>query len=339
MNNISLIITVVLLMCSSELRAQEHYNVIDGNPEWVYFLQAHTNLPGFRRLASIDIYCEDDCFARMYFDDVDDKDPNLHQLMCEVVDLKGNKVDTSKLLARQNPFVIARCRERENKIYGGMFVGETRFTNHTQTQYDDSDFFSNTLLIDFGLEVDDTLYAGDFNKKRKAWKALVTEKKTVTLDDGSQRHKTTYSLALNTSDNNTPTDNKAFFLIDGIGFINSVDAPFGIYYNHSGSAEIFHWWNLNCFIQNGKVVYIAPREGFENDEEYEGSTRFKEMPFYPDITPESVAEGTYTLPAAVEGISYNKTSKGKRIYNLQGQKTNGLQRGINIVAGRKVIVK
>ena len=296
-------------------------------------------MPGYRRMAGIDIYFEDDCFARMYFDGVDDKNSNLRQLMCEVLDLKGNKVDASKLLARQNPFVIARCREENNIIYGGMFVGETRFTNHTQTQYDESDFYSNTLLMDFELDVGDTLYVGDFNKKRKAWKALVADKKTITLDDGSHRYKTTYSLALNTADNNTPTMNKEFFLIDGIGFINSVDAPFGIYYNHSGPSEIFHWWNLNCFIQNGKVVYITPREGLENDEEYEGSTRFKEMPFYPDITPESVAEGTYTLPAAVDGIADNKTSKGKPIYNLQGQKTNGLQRGINIVGGKKVIVK
>ncbi len=339
MKQFALIIIFSFLMCPNELRAQDYYDIMDGNSEWVYFLQAHTNRPGLRRMASIDVYCEEDCFARIYFDGTDDTYTNLHLLMCEVLDLKGNKVEVSKLLAKQNPFVLSRCREDADKIYGNMYVGETRFTNHTKTQYEDSDFWTNMLLIDFGLDVGDTLYVGDFNKKHKAWKALVADKKTIVLNDGSQRKQTTYSLALNTSDKNTPTENDEFLLIDGIGFINSVDAPFGIYYNHSGSTELFHWWNLNCFIQNGRVVYIAPREGLEKDDEYEGSTRFRDMPFYPGITPESVADGTYTLPSTVDTLADTQSSTDESIYNLQGQKTNALQRGINIVGGKKVIVK
>ena len=63
------------------------------------------------------------------------------------------------------------------------------------------------------------------------------------------------------------------------------------------------------------------------------------MPFYPDITPDSVPDGIYTPPSLVDTTADKHSSMDESIYNLQGQKLNALQHGINIVGGKKVIVK
>lgn len=334
-----------LLMGSNELRAQEHYDLMDGNPQWVYYLQANKGCNDpflYIKVASMQISYSHDCFVRIYFDTPIDLLPNLTPLYCEVLDIYGNKL-SKKNIGVDNPILLAFCRISGDKVLGGLRFVDYRFTNHSKRTYTESDFYDNTLLFDYGLNVGDTLYMGG-EPERDSAKYLfpVIDKQLWKMADGNSRYMTTYSLC-----EQHPSFNKELYSIEGIGFINAVEAPFGLLYNDSRDLKntllnkrvCYHWWNLNCFIQNGKVVYIAPREGFENDEEYEGSTRFKEMPFYPDITPESVADGTYTLPATVDGIADNKTSKGKQIYNLQGQKTNGLQRGINIVGGKKVIVK
>ena len=46
-----------------------------------------------------------------------------------------------------------------------------------------------------------------------------------------------------------------------------------------------------------------------------------------------------TLMTGIEAIRNNKEEKGIHIYNLQGQRLNSLQKGLNIVNGRKIYVK
>ena len=46
-----------------------------------------------------------------------------------------------------------------------------------------------------------------------------------------------------------------------------------------------------------------------------------------------------TLMTGIEAIRNNKEEKGIHIYNLQGQRLNSLQKGLNIVNGRKIYVR
>ena len=72
---------------------------------------------------------------------------------------------------------------------------------------------------------------------------------------------------------------------------------------------------LNLFYRDGKLEYKSPN-------------------FYPDpFFPEEIADG-------IEEIVKNEKLKTERaVFNLQGQRINGLQKGLNIVDGKKVWVK
>ena len=50
------------------------------------------------------------------------------------------------------------------------------------------------------------------------------------------------------------------------------------------------------------------------------------------LTEEEMADG-------IEEIVNGKLSNSKSIYTLQGQRINGMQKGLNIVDGKKVVVK
>lgn len=77
---------------------------------------------------------------------------------------------------------------------------------------------------------------------------------------------------------------------------------------------IMRSWNLNLFYRDGKLEYKSPN-------------------FYPDpFFPEETADG-------IEENVNNKEFKNEKIYNLQGQRINTLQKGINILDGKKVWVK
>jgi len=72
--------------------------------------------------------------------------------------------------------------------------------------------------------------------------------------------------------------------------------------------------HLNLFYRDGKLEYKSPD-------------------FYPDpFFPEETADGI------MENVKIEKF-KNESIYNLQGQRINGLQKGLNIVEGEKVWVR
>ena len=160
----------------------------------------------------------------------------------------------------------------------------------------------------------------------------VMAKQLISLCDGSKRHLTTYK--------SISPFLKEIYSIEGIGFINADTPPFGSLIDDRISKYISHWCQLIMFKQNDKVVYIAPREDPEDDGQYEGSRTFKAMPFYPDITPESVASGKYSFDTSAQ-MSKNDNSQEEYYskYNLQGQRINTLQKGLNIVDGNKIMVK
>ena len=77
------------------------------------------------------------------------------------------------------------------------------------------------------------------------------------------------------------------------------------------------WRNmfLNLFYRDGKLEYKSPN-------------------FYPDpFFPEEIADG-------IEEIVKNEKLKTERaVFNLQGQRINGLQKGLNIQDGKKIYIK
>ena len=81
------------------------------------------------------------------------------------------------------------------------------------------------------------------------------------------------------------------------------------------SDAIYRKTDLNLFYRDGKLEYKSPN-------------------FYPDpFFPEEIADG-------IEEQSLSPLSlKGGGLYNLKGQRINSLQKGLNIVNGKKVWVK
>ena len=316
---------LIFVICPTRLQAQQYHSMSEGNPEWIYYLQPRKNIATD---ASMYLAYKQPCFMRAFVGDTTKKGNHVfYRLQCEFIDMEGNLMDSNLFfLIKSTPFTLSRFREDKGLIYGIMYIPEQRWTNRHET-FDDVNWEDN-ILFDFTLDKDDCIYVQDKN----VLQYTVLDKQTIKLADDSERDITTYrcySMNRNT-----------YHSIEGIGFINAPSAPFGelMPFDQFNNKPTRHWWNLNCFIQNGKVVYIAPREGLDDDEQCEGSTCFRDMPFLPDITPESVASGTYTISDGLSDVTNTKSAR-QSIYNLQGQKRDNLQKGINIINGQKMIIK
>ena len=333
---IIIIVSLVSFFGAEELFGQQHYSMSEGNPEWVYYLQNRSNTMFRKPIANTYIsFYKDDCFMRVFVADTVIKEGKvLNKMMCEVLDINGNKIDPSGTLLGENPFLLALFREEDNKVFGGMYFLDCRFTNHTPLDNEEHSSWANNLLFDFNLEVGDTLYRtmSYYYKKDPDYCFPVMAKQLISLCDGSKRHLTTYK--------SISPFLKEIYSIEGIGFINADTPPFGSLIDDRISKYISHWCQLIMFKQNDKVVYIAPREDPEDDGQYEGSRTFKAMPFYPDITPESVASGEYNFDTSIINSMVDSAQKDDYSrYNIGGQRINGLQKGLNIVDGKKIYIK
>lgn len=329
------IVSLVCFIVSYNLSAQQHFSLSEGNPEWVYYLQNRSNTMFRKPTANTYITYTGDCFIRIFVTDtVIREDKVLNKMMCEVLDTDGNRIAPSEVLIGENPFGLAIFREEDNKVFGGMCFLDCRFTNHTPLDNEEHCSWANNLLFDFDLEVGDTLYRTMiyYYKKYTDYNFPVTDKLLISLYDGSKRYMTTYKSV-------SPFF-KELHSIDGIGFIDADTPPFGSLIDDRLDKYASHWCQLIMFKQNDKVVYIAPREDPEDDGQYEGSRTFKAMPFYPNITPESVASGKYSFDTSAQ-MSKNDNSQEEYYskYNLQGQRINTIQKGLNIVDGNKIMVK
>ncbi len=110
-------------------------------------------------------------------------------------------------------------------------------------------------------------------------------------------------------DFNSPSD----YVIPEVGSIFDLIFPYPL-------QRMDYWdgimrpWQLNLFYRDGKLEYKSPN-------------------FYPDpFFPEETADG-------IEPIEHSPLNIDHSIYNLYGQPQLGLQRGINIVNGKKILVK
>ena len=89
------------------------------------------------------------------------------------------------------------------------------------------------------------------------------------------------------------------------------------------------WFLPMEFLQNDAIYRSTHLNLFYRD----GKLEYKSPDFYPDpFFPEETADG-------IEEIVNGKWSNSKSIYNLQGQRIKTLQKGLNIVDGRKVWAK
>ena len=111
-------------------------------------------------------------------------------------------------------------------------------------------------------------------------------------------------------DFNSPSD----YVIPEVGSIFDLIFPYPL-------QRMDYWdgimrpWQLNLFYRDGKLEYKSPN-------------------FYPDpFFPEETADGI------MENVKIEKLKDERAVFNLQGQRINGLLKGLNIVDGKKIFVK
>ena len=81
------------------------------------------------------------------------------------------------------------------------------------------------------------------------------------------------------------------------------------------SDAIYRKTYLNLFYRDGKLEYKSPN-------------------FYPDpFFPDEIADGIEEI------VKIEKLKTERAVFNLQGQRINGLQKGLNIQDGKKIYIK
>lgn len=347
-----IIISVLLFLVSiySMKGQRKTYSMLDGNPEWIYY--AYNT-----RLGTI---CDGLTFFRYYLGDSVyigyDDGKEYKGLWCEILDEKGEHVKMwlkdSQFVYSTNPFLLSLIEESDGKVYTASHWLQYQLCDRNGES--DKDYM--LLLYDFNYQKGDTLFSrlwlptkGGLSEDIRQNKVI--DRSPITLADGSVR--SLLKIDCNNKDNSYWSKIPGYYyveLIEGIGAINSyyqlinyldwLDYFLPNSFNYS--KEFYNttrYAHLNMFVQNGKVIYIAPRND-PNAQVDENHTTFKAMPFYPDITPESVASGKYSFNTSVQ-ISKNDNSQEDYYskYNIAGQRINTLQKGINIINGNKIMVK
>ena len=147
----------------------------------------------------------------------------------------------------------------------------------------------------------------------------IVERTTTEMSDGSKR--IVYKL-FNHDPENLRRGQQAYVeIIDQVGCINMPKElvhylwePKNISYSSSSSKVIVG--TTMDFIQNNTIVYRAPMNAYVSYD------------FIKDF-----------VPTGIEEIVNNEKLGYESIYNLQGQRINRLQKGLNIVDGKKIMVK
>ena len=149
----------------------------------------------------------------------------------------------------------------------------------------------------------------------------IVERTTTEMSDGSKR--IVYKL-FNHDPENLRRGQQAYVeIIDQVGCINMPKElvhylwePKNISYSSSSSKVIVG--TTMDFIQNNTIVYRAPMNAYVSYD------------FIKDLVPTGIEEIIHNA----QFIMHNDA-----IYNLQGQRINSLQKGLNIVDGKKIWVK
>ena len=209
-----------------------------------------------------------------------------------------------------------------------QFIGT--WTKNRFKHDDSEDFWEKTLAMEIGY-----LSFSDFNEMSQGndislWKDDIKTNKRfvgydmVSLEDGTSRPLYKYYNYDKDMWRDTPANLE---VIDHIGcrnmfygLLNYFDEP-----EHGTRPNNTEWLGnrLNMFIQNGKIVYKAPAEDYI------------ELSWIDKLIATKI-EDVYAKQSQKDSI----LEKGLgSIYNVIGQRINGLQKGLNIVEGKKVVVR
>ncbi len=336
------IISMCLIQVAALSAQDKHYSMLEGNPEWVYHFMPPSESTYNSKAYALCSY-PNEMYMRLYAngDTIHYKNHIYNPIYFEAYDASGQLIDGEKyiLFLRKNPSPYMAMRESDGKVFATGATSGSRFTKRVLN--DGSTYDPNEVMIfDNDIHKGDTVYECSYYAYSlipdlgKRTVVPIIGDTLIQVADGSMRRMLTYACKNHSK--------QLQYMVEGIGFINPDNMPlyavlethdFELYYK-----DRMHFCNLIMFRQNGKVVYISPRA--KEDASYEEKAMsFATMPFYPGITPESVADGTYVIADEVNNIAGDETAKGKSIYNLRGQILGGLQKGINIDGGRKVLVK
>ena len=147
----------------------------------------------------------------------------------------------------------------------------------------------------------------------------IVERTTTEMADGSMRM--VYKVFNHDPENLRKGQQAYVEIIDQMGCINMPKAlvhylwePKVFVYSTSPSSAIAGT-TMN-FIQNGTIVYQAP------------TNEYVSYDFITDL-----------VPTGIEEIVKNEKMGNESIYNLAGQRINLLQKGLNIIGGKKILVK
>ena len=225
------------------------------------------------------------------------------------IEIKGEDIPTSK----------RRRRAGKNTIYyhlairydnGRILANCQDYMNYLADKYSDGVCYGDPSYIPYHQTDDGEIILYDFNMEvgdryrhvDGYYDVYVTATDSISLTDGKHKR-----LILN----------NGLVLIEGIGCINSPGMLFD-YLNPSPNVK--HWI---CDL----ALYV------DNVNEY--GDWWSASPIY-EYTNPLIADRTVGIE---ENVKNEKLKKERAIFNLQGQRINGLQKELNIVDGKKIMVK
>ena len=304
-------VVMILLFCLYIQAQEEVVSLLDGNPIWVYYKYSFTYTdPLKKNLYTVysvdgDTVVNHKRYVKLYVDFY------IYQGIT-TKEYYGESWDYNRL--------YALLREENNRIYEDASSFEKRNWRK---------YYKSFELLDGEL----VMY--DFNEMSQGndislWKDDIKTNKRfvgydmVSLEDGTSRPLYKYYNYDKDMLRDTPANLE---VIDHIGcrnmfygLLNYFDEP-----EHGTRPNNTEWLGnrLNMFIQNGKIVYKAPAEDYI------------ELSWIDKLIATKI-EDVYAKQSQKDSI----LEKGLgSIYNVIGQRINGLQKGLNIVDGKKVVVK
>lgn len=340
------ILLLLLAICQFPYISAQRYSLLDGNAEWVYYTVNQSPI--------YPLIVPRTRFYRYYTtgEQMTLPDGKLVTLLFgEVMDVDGNLVEGDfKELERYGFDLGSQYRagflmEKDGKTYGwqvnvdpGYNICDANGVIDSLLQWD-MDWQSGQKIYYRRWDIYNGRYSDPINYRE------VVSRSYVTMADGSSRILLKIKVA-NQSDKYWRMQPGYYMaeIIDGIGCINGQNhildfLQYADYMQIYEESQREHYSHLIMFRQNDEVVYIAPREDpdAQAKEEY---TTFKPMPFYPNITPESVKDGTYNFDTNITNSEVlNPKPKRINVYDISGRQKSDMTGGLNIANGKKVFVK
>ena len=303
-------VVMILLSCLYCQAQEEAISMLDGNPIWIYYRYCFGGTDPFEKnqytVFSVkgDTVVNNKRYVKLYVDSYM---------------YKGITVNDYYGDDHYDVGLYALLREEDDRIYAETSFFEKRYRKY----YKAFELLEEELVLyDFNVMSqgnDISLWKDDIKTNKR-----FVGYDMVSLEDGTSRPLYKYYNYDKDMWRDTPANIE---VIDHIGcrnmfygLLNYFDEP-----EHGTRPNNTEWLGnrLNMFIQNGKIVYKAPAEDYI------------ELSWIDKLIATKI-EDVYAKQSQKDSI----LEKGLgSIYNVIGQRINGLQRGLNIVEGKKIMVK